>query len=70
MPKGVNTHHHAKGGKEGLKAPMGNSHWEKKEPCLETSDLKYIQNNMGNPEELSASVTALAGYAKKHKMKY
>lgn len=70
MPKGVNTHHHAKGGKEGLKMPLGAAHWEKDEPCLDYADGKYIDNNMGNPEQLTNSVKGLANYVKSHKMKY
>jgi hypothetical protein len=70
MAKKMNTHHHSKGGKEGLKMPMGSAHWETDQPELVSSDLKYIDNNMGNPEQLTKSVEGLASYAKKHKMSY
>jgi hypothetical protein len=71
MPKGVNTHHHAKGGKEGLKMPMGNSHWEEKPGDTEMANGKYIEDRVsGNPIQLKESVNALASYTKKNKMKY
>lgn len=56
-------------GKEGLKMPLGNAHWEKKPGDTNVADGKYA-TEMGNPEDLKRSVDALAAYAKKNKMKY
>lgn len=56
-------------GKEGLKQPMGASHWEKKIPDTMVADGKYC-SEMGAAEELKGQVDKLAGYAKSHKMKY
>lgn len=56
-------------GKEGLKMPLGNVHWEKKPGDTNVADGKYA-TEMGNPEDLKRSVDALAAYAKKNKMKY
>lgn len=57
-------------GKEGLKMPMGNAHWEQKPGETMTSDLKYTSGEMSNPEHLKKSVDDLAGYVKKNKMQY
>lgn len=56
-------------GKEGLKFPLGSSHWEKKYEDTNVADGKYA-SEMGAPEELKGQVDALAAYAKKNKMKY
>lgn len=57
-------------GKEGLKFPLGNAHWEKKMGDTMVGNSKYSQSEMGNPEELKKSVDSLASYTKKNKMKY
>ena len=71
MPKG-HPHHkmYEKHSKGGHVEHMGKDHWEKKEPELATSDMKYIDNEMGNPEQLTSSVRGLASYVKKNEMKY
>jgi len=56
-------------GKEGLKMPMGNSHWEMKPGDTSVSNLKY-GTEFGNPEDLKKSVDSLSSYVKKNKMKY
>lgn len=56
-------------GKEGLKMPMGNSHWEQKPGTTSVANGKYA-SEMGNPEDLKRSVDSLASYVKKNKMKY
>ncbi len=56
-------------GKEGLKMPLGNGHWEMKPEDTQVANLKYA-TEFGNPEDLKRSVDALAGYVKKNKMKY
>lgn len=58
-----------KEGKEGLKMPLGNSHWEMKPEDTEVANLKYA-TEFGNPADLKRSVDALASYAKNNKMKY
>ena len=45
-------------------------HWEKDKGELMTSNLKYTQGEMSNPEHLAESVKGLAGYVKKHKEKH
>jgi len=45
-------------------------HWEKKPGEPMVSDLKYTEGEMRNPEHLKESESKLAGYVKKHKMKY
>lgn len=45
-------------------------HWEKDHSALATADQKYTSSEMGNPEALAKSVSELAAYAKRHKMKY
>ena len=44
-------------------------HWEKKPGNTQVADMKYA-TEFGNPEDLKRSVDGLAGYVKKHKMKY
>lgn len=56
--------------KEGLKMPLGQSHWEKSHDQLNVSNLKYTEGEMSNPEHLKKSNDALASYVKKNKMKY
>lgn len=56
-------------GKEGLKFPLGSSHWEKKAEDTMVADTRY-GTEFGNPEELKRSVDGLANYVKKNKMKY
>lgn len=56
-------------GKEGLKMPMGNSHWEMKPGDVNVADGKYA-SEFGNPEDLKESVNKLSAYVKKNKMKY
>jgi len=58
------------GGKEGLKMPLGNQHWEMKPGQLEVSNLKYTDGEMSNPEHLKKANDGLASYAKKNKMVY
>lgn len=55
--------------KEGLKMPMGNSHWEMKPGETSVANGKYA-SEFGNPEDLKKSVDGLASYVKKNKMKY
>ena len=55
--------------KEGLKMPMGNSHWEMKPGTTMTANGKYA-TEFGNPEDLKESVNKLASYVKKNKMSY
>lgn len=50
-------------------ATMPKEHFERKEPQLEGSNLKYA-TEFGNPEELDRDNRDLAGYMKKHRMKY
>ncbi len=74
MNKGRNSMHNsgdkAPGkAKEGLKFPLGNSHWENKCEDTEVADTRYA-SEFGNPEELKRSVDGLANYVKKNKMKY
>lgn len=45
-------------------------HMEKSMKDTNVSDLKYSKNNMDTEKELGESVDKLAGYVKKHKMKY
>ena len=56
-------------GKEGLKMPMGNAHWEMKPGNVDVADAKY-SGEFNNPERLKESVNKLAGYVKKHRMQY
>lgn len=50
-------------------AKMGQAHWEKEQSEMgEESDLRYTDKP--NPEALKESQDKLAGYVKKHKMKY
>ena len=56
-------------GKEGLKMPMGNSHWEKRPEETEVAGGRYC-SEMGASEELKSQVDGLANYVKKHRMKY
>ncbi len=56
--------------KEGLKMPLGQSHWEKSHDQLNVANLKYTDGEMNNPENLKKSNDALASYVKKNKMKY
>jgi hypothetical protein len=51
-------------------AAQGPAHWEKKVEDTSVENGKYSKSEMGNPEELKESVNKLAGYAKKHQMKY
>lgn len=55
-------------GKEGLKFPMGNSHWEKHPEDTKVADTRYA-SEMGANQEGKASVDGLANYVKKNKMK-
>ncbi len=56
-------------GKEGLKFPLGSSHWENKAEDTMVADLRYASEmNTGN--EYKDSVNALAGYVRKNKMSY
>lgn len=57
-------------GKEGLKFPMGNSHWEKKEPYTENMDGARYASEMNACQEMKGQVDGLASYVKKHRMKY
>ena len=45
-------------------------HSEKSLKDTGVADLKYAKYGMDNEKELSESVDKLAGYVKKHKMKY
>lgn len=52
-------------------AGLPKEHSEKSEGKLgHTSNMKYTPSEMGNPQELDKANQALAGYAKKNKMKY
>jgi len=57
-------------GKHAAMGQFNEGHWEKKPGETSVADGKYANSEMGNPEELKQSVNALAGYTKKHKMKY
>lgn len=56
-------------GKEGLKFPLGSTHWENKVEDTMVADTRYC-SEMGAKEELKAQVDGLANYVKKNKMKY
>lgn len=56
-------------GKEGLKFPLGNAHWENKVEDTMVADGKYC-SEMGAKEEMKEQVDGLAKYVKKNKMKY
>lgn len=56
-------------GKEGLKFPLGNAHWETKAEDTMVADTRYA-SEMGTAQEYKASVDGLANYVKKNKMKY
>lgn len=58
-----------KGGKEGLKSPMGSAHWEKKMEDTSVAGGRYC-SEMGAAEELKGQVDKLAGYVKKNRMKH
>lgn len=66
--KGKGSHNKGSG-KEGLMAPMGSGHWEKKYEDTEVADTRYA-SEMGAPEELKKQVDGLASYVKKNRMKY
>lgn len=55
--------------KEGLKFPLGNAHWEKDVAPVDMADGRYA-SEMNTCEEYKQQADALAGYAKKHRMKY
>lgn len=57
-------------GKMAAMKEFNEGHWEKKHDELATSDLKYTQGEMSNPEHLKASVDKLAGYVKKHRAQH
>ena len=64
--------HHKDGhhkGKEGLKMPMGNAHWEEHPGDVMVENGKYA-SEFGAGRELQHQVDSLAEYAKKHQMKY
>lgn len=54
--------------KEGLKFPMGNSHWEKSPEDTMVADTRY-SSEMGANQEYKESVDGLANYVRKNKMK-
>ena len=45
-------------------------HWEKKEDCIDVSDMKYAQSDVNNEPEIKRNADALASFAKKNRMKY
>lgn len=55
--------------KEGLKFPLGNSHWENKVEDTKVADLRYA-SEMNTEKEYKEAVDGLANYVKKNKMKY
>ncbi len=57
-------------GKHAAMKQFNEGHWEKDKGELMTSNLKYTQGEMSNPEHLAESVKGLAGYVKKHKEKH
>ncbi len=57
-------------GKKNAMAEFNAGHHEKKMSMVDQCDLKYTDGEMSNPEHLKKSADMLAGYAKKHKMKY
>lgn len=58
-----------KGGKAGLKMPMGNSHWEEKVADTDVAGGRYC-SEMGAKEEMKGQVDKLASYVKKNRMSY
>jgi hypothetical protein len=57
-------------GKHNAMAQFNEGHWKKNEGDLGTSNLKYTQGEMANPEHLKKSNDALASYVKKNKMSH
>jgi len=57
------------GGKGMRSATLPKEHFERKEPQLDGANLKY-GSEFGNPQDLDRSNKDLAGYMKKHRMKY
>lgn len=56
---------------KGGHAGMPRDHFERNQGSgSKESNLKYTPSEMGNPEELDKASSGLAGYVKKHKMKY
>ncbi len=56
---------------KGGHAGMPRDHYEKNEGKMgRESNLKYTPSEMGNPGEYDKASEGLAGYVKKHKMKY
>jgi hypothetical protein len=51
-------------------AAMNKDHWERKEDCLNVSDLRYAKSDVDNEPEIKANADALANYVKKNRMKY
>ena len=51
-------------------AQFNEGHHEKKMSDVSVADGKYSSGEMNQAEDYKKSVDGLAGYAKKHKMKY
>ena len=57
-------------GKHAAMPQFHEGHWEKKMEDVSVADGKYSTGEMNQAEEYKHDTDALAGYAKKHKMKY
>jgi hypothetical protein len=57
-------------GKHAAMEQFKRDHWQKNEGDLNTSDLKYCEGEMRNPEHLMKSNQMLSSYVKKERMSY